>query len=77
MNTNLFQIELHGQELRKLRMQEAKDWRLIKEGATWNPSLLQKLSIVLATRWKAFWSRVFRKRGYIPISRTAKESPSL
>jgi hypothetical protein len=77
MNTNLFQAEYHGQELRRDRMREAAQWRLVQQGATWNPSTLRKLSIILSTYWKGFWSRVFRKRGYIPISQTPKESPSL
>jgi hypothetical protein len=77
MNTNLFQAELHGRALRNDRMREAKDWRLVKEGATWNPSPLRKLFIILRTHWKSFWSKVFRKREYIPISQAPKESPSL
>jgi hypothetical protein len=77
MNTNLFQIELHGQELRRDRMQEADQWRLVRQGSTWNPSALRKLAIILGTHWKGFWSRVFQKSGYVPISRTPKESPSL
>ena len=77
MNTSLFQAELHGRELRRDRMREADQWRLVSQGATWNPSALRKLAIILGTRWKAFWSRVFRKRGYIPISGSPKESPSL
>lgn len=77
MNTNLFQAEIHGQELRRLRMREADQWRLVNQGATWNPSAFRKLAIILGTRWKNFWSRVFRKRGYIPLSGSPKESPSL
>jgi hypothetical protein len=77
MNTNLFQVEYHGQELRRDRMREAEKWRLVNQGATWNPSALRKLRIILGTRWKNFWSRVFRKKGYIPLSSTPKESPSL
>ena len=77
MSTDLIQAELYGQELRRDRMREAEQWRLVNQGATWNPSLLRKLSIILGKYWKTFWSRVFRKKGYITISRTPNESPSL
>jgi hypothetical protein len=77
MNTSLYQVELHGQELRRLRMEEADHWRLVNQGSTWNPSLLRKLVVILRTNWQTFWSRIFRKRGYVTISQTPKESPSL
>ena len=77
MSIDIIRAELYAQELRKDRMREAEVWRLANQGATWNPSLLRKLTIILGKRWKTFWSRVFRKKGYITISRTPKESPSL
>jgi hypothetical protein len=77
MSIDLIRAELYGQELRRDRMREAEQWRLVNHGATWNPSLLRKLSIILVRYWKSFWSKTFRKRGYIPVSRTPNESPSL
>ena len=77
MSTDLIQAELYGQELRRDRMREAEQWRLVNHRATWNPTLLRKLSIILVRYWKSFWSKVFQKRGYIPVSRTPNESHSL
>jgi len=77
MTINLSSADLLAREMGNDRLREADKLRLIRSAGTWNPSTLRKIILILHSRWNEFWSGVFRKRGYIPISQTPKESPSL
>jgi hypothetical protein len=77
MTFNANYAELLGRELQRDRMREAERERLIRQVSGWNPGLAGKLLIVLQEHWSKFWSRVSRKKGYIPISQLPKNSPSI
>ena len=69
--------ELISRELHSDRMREAEKHRLIKQAAGWNPPPTIKLLVIIRSRWNNFWSRLFSRKRYIPISREPKNSPSL
>ena len=68
-------VDLISREIIQDRMQEAEHWRLVKGATTWSPPFTTKLTIILRSRWKEYWSGVFHKRGYILISQKPKGKP--
>jgi len=77
MIINPSMVELVSRELHSDRMREAEKQRLIKQAVGRNPSPAVKLLVVIHSRWNEFWSRVFKKQSYIPISQMPKKSHSL
>lgn len=77
MTINPSYADLFAREMGNERLREAEKLRLIRSASSWNPSTIRKTFLIIQTHWKEFWSGVFNKRGYIPISQTQKESPSL
>ena len=69
-------VELVSRELHSDRMREAEKHRLIKQAVGWNPSPAVKLLVIIRSRWNNFWSQIFSKKRYIPISRVPKNSTS-
>ena len=67
--------DLLGRELQRDRLKEAENWRLIKQANAWNPTMIKKLTVILQSRWKKFWSGLFNKERYIPISKAPKSKP--
>ena len=76
MTFNPSYAELLGRELQRQRRREADRERLIREAAGWNPSPLSKSLLILRSRWSRFWSRIIRKKVYIPLSPNPKNSLS-
>jgi hypothetical protein len=77
MTINFYNPQILGRELQRDRMREAEQERLIKQVSGWNPSTTAKLFPIVGSYWKNFWSRVFRKGVYIPLSQLPKNSTSL
>jgi len=77
MTINPSITELISRELHSDRMREAEKHRLIKQAAGGNPPPTVKLLVIIRSRWNNFWSGLFNKKRYIPISREPKKSPSL
>jgi hypothetical protein len=76
MTINPIYAELLGKELQRDRLREAEKERLINQvigrnhaGHHW------KVFSALSSQGRAFWNRIIRKKGYIPISREPKKSP--
>lgn len=67
--------DLLSREYRRDRMQEAEQWRLVKNTTAWSPALGIKLTTILLSRWKKFWSGLYKKERYIPISQAPKSKP--
>ena len=73
---NPYHTELINREIRKTRLQEAEQWRLIQEVAEPTPSIFQRFRKNMLLLWRTVMSRITGKREYFQLSRTAQNGTS-
>jgi len=77
MTFNPGYAEILGRELQRVRLQEAKQQRLILTATLASPSRARKIWLILRDRWQTFWTRKFDRKIYPPISHVPENSTSL
>jgi len=76
MTFNPSYAELLGLELQRDRMREAEKERLIRQVSGWQPSTAEKLFIITRSYWKDLWSRIGKKRIYLPVNQQPNKKPT-